>query len=112
MNTFAYNKQQSSLVFAYHGAMTKDEFIAFATEYLFGEGCESLYENISQCQSEISAFGDSGPGTMLALSEHIADFNKIADRYTALTGHKVQRPRMPVYPVSFDNDFEDERYGF
>lgn len=107
MTTFAYNRQQSSLAFAHYGAMTRDEFIAYAAEYLFGEGVECLYENISQCQSEINAFGDSGPGTMLRLGEHIAEFNKVADRYTALTGNNVIRPRMPSYPASSYEDYDD-----
>lgn len=112
MTTFAYNRQQSSLAFAHHGAMTKDDFIAYAAEYLFGEGCEGLYENISQCQSEINAFGDSGPGSMLVLREQIEDFNKIADRYTQLTGRDVQRPRMPSYPASYyDPYYDDEQAG-
>ena len=108
MTTFAFNREQSSLAFAAHGAMTKDEFIDYAHEYLFGEGCEGLYENISQCQSEINMFGDSGPGSMLRLSEQVADFNRIADRFTALTGTVVQRPRMPYYP---DTSYQDDLDG-
>ena len=110
MTTFAYNREQSSLAFAHHGAMTKDEFISYAAEYMFGEGSEGLFENISQCQSEINMFGDSGPGTMLRLQEHIAEFNSMADRYTALTGQVVQRPRMPSYPYHPSDDFDDREF--
>lgn len=109
MSTFAFNRQQSSLAFAHHGAMSRDEFVSYAHEYLFGEGVEGLYENISQCASEIAAYGDSGPGSMLCLGEQIAEFNRVADRYTQLTGHAVQRPRLPSYPASFG--YDDEGYG-
>ena len=108
MSLFAHNLKQSNLVFFAHGAMDRNEFIVYAEEYMFGEGIEGLYENISQCASEIAQFGDSGPGTMLQLSEHIAEFNKVADRYTALTGVVVQRPRLPYIPHS--EDFEYPRY--
>lgn len=106
-STFAYNQQQSNLAFASYGAMNFDEFVAYAEEALFGESTEYIYETISQCQSEINLYGDSGPGTMLRLSEIVADFNRVADRYTKLTGQIVQRPRMPVFPFHPDTDFDD-----
>lgn len=106
----AFNAGWSAAVFDQHGAMTVTDFIEYASEYMFGEGCEGLYENISQCASEIAQFGDSGPGTMLRLGEHIAEFNKIADRFTALTGTDVSRPRLPYVPHSSDYDFEYPRY--
>lgn len=109
----AFNKAWSDAVFAQHGAMTAEQFVEHAGEYLFGDGSEGIHENICQCQSEINMFGDSGPGSMLRLGEQVADFNRVADRYTALTGQVVQRPRMPYYPVSNDDMFDDDRsfYG-
>lgn len=98
-----HNLQWSQRVFAEHGALTKDQFVEMAREYIFGEGCEGLYENISQCQSEINMYGDSGPGTMLRLQEQIGEFNNIADQYERLTGQSVgARPKMPSHPVSFE----------
>lgn len=103
-----FNRQWSERVFAEHGAMDVPDFINYASVELFGEGSEHIYETICQCQSEINMFGDSGPGSMLRLGEQVAEFNKVADRYTQLTGCEVQRPRMPYYPVS--NDFDEESY--
>ncbi|WP_407307873.1 hypothetical protein [Acinetobacter sp.] len=93
-----FNRQWSSWVFKAHEAMTKDEFLVYAQEFLFGEASEGLYENIAQAQSEINAFGDSGPGTMLALREHINLFNNVADQYTKLTNRPVRRPTMSYHP--------------
>lgn len=98
-----FNATWSEAVFAEAGAMHVNDFVNYANEYLFGEGCEGLYENISQCASEIAMYGDSGPGSMLVLREQIEDFNKIADRYTQLTGRDVQRPSLPYVPSSYDD---------
>ena len=106
MTTFAYNRQQSELLFDEHGALNVIDFIHYAATYLEEAG-EGISENACQCQSEINMYGDSGPGTMLRLGEQIAEFNRIADRYTALTGAVVQRPRMPYHPVSDDFDTGD-----
>jgi len=95
---FSFNLQWSSWVFKAHEAMTKEEFIEYAQEVLFGESVEGMYENIAQVQSEINAFGDSGPGSMLALREQLNFFNNVADQYTKLTNRPVRRPTMPYHP--------------
>lgn len=108
----AFNAGWSAAVFAEAGAMSVTDFINYAYDYLY-EGSEGLYENISQCASEIAMFGDSGPGSMLRLQEHIAEYNKVADRYTELTGNVVIRPSLPSYPSSFDQyDPFDQFHGY
>ena len=104
----SYNLDQSARAFAAQGAMSAAEFIDYAHDYLY-EGSECLFDNITQCASEIAMFGDSGPGSMLRLGEQVGEYNRVADRYTALTGNVVHRPRMPSYPVSYDYD-EDQRF--
>lgn len=95
------------------GTMSDDEFVAYAREYLFGEGIVALYEQIGEVQNEMNMFGDSGPGTSLRISESIAEFNKIADSLQAITGEPVRnRPRQPFpcyQPSSYDNDLESAR---
>lgn len=101
-----FNKDWSERVFSEHSAMDAIDFIHYSATYLY-EGCEGLFENISQCASEIAMFGDSGPGSMLRLREQIDAFNKIADRYTEITGAPVQRPRLPYIPSSIDYGYDE-----
>jgi hypothetical protein len=104
--SFAFNLDQSKRVFDAHGAMTAADFIIYADEYLDAVG-EGIAETSSECASEIAMFGDSGPGSMLRLSESIAEFNKVADRFTQLTGTIITRPRMPSYPSYCDDSYDD-----
>lgn len=93
-----FDNQARKAAFQQEGAtMTRDEFIAYASEYLFGEASHSLCEMIAEMQNEINMFGDSGPGSALRLREILDDYNKIANQYERLTGRKVQRHRMPVW---------------
>lgn len=104
--TFAYNLDQSNRVFDAYEAMTMIDFLHYAGTYIDEVG-EGIAETCTQCASEIALFGDSGPGTMLRLSESIAEFNKIADRYTQLTGAPVSRPRLPYIPMICDDSYDD-----
>lgn len=89
-------------------AMTDAQFVAYADDYLFGEGSEVLYEQIAEAQSEIAMFGDSGPGTGIHIRESIAEWNKIANRLQAITGRVIQhRPRPPVH--NYEPSYDDYR---
>ena len=70
--------------------MTRDEFIDYAQEALFGEGMESFYEHVTQYRSECALFGDAGPGQGLRIRNMMAEYASIARQYTRLTGIAVR----------------------
>ena len=75
--------------------MTKHQFIVYAEEVLFGEGVECLYERIAEIRGEIARFGDAGPGSLYRLSKDIQSYNRIGERWAALTGRHFNRLAIP-----------------
>ena len=73
--------------------MTRDEFVSYAYEILFGEGAEPLFEQIAEFNSEVAMFGDAGPGAGCRLRQSIDEYNRIARQYERLTGTRV--PALP-----------------
>lgn len=73
--------------------MTRDEFVEYARDRLFGEGAECACELIAEYNNEVAMFGDAGPGAGLRVRELIAEHNSIARQYTRLTGQSV--PPLP-----------------
>jgi hypothetical protein len=69
--------------------MSRDEFLAYAEEVLFGEGAECLYEAVAEHNGEVAMFGDAGPGSGYRLRQSIAEFNSIARQYARLTGRRT-----------------------
>jgi hypothetical protein len=73
--------------------MTREEFIEYAHEALFGEGFESLCESVAEHNGEVAMFGDAGPGSALQLLKRLAEYRSIARQYERLTG--IQAPPPP-----------------
>lgn len=71
--------------------MTRDEFISYAYEVLYGEGSECLFDSIAEYNNEVAMFGDAGPGHGYRLRQQIAEYNSIGARYSSLTGQPFQR---------------------
>ena len=75
--------------------MTREEFIVYAEDLLFGEGSEGLFETIAEIKSEIAMFGDSGPGSIYRLREEVARYNNIGATWSRLTGRKFNPVAIP-----------------
>ena len=76
-------------------SMTREEFIVYAEELLFGEGSECLFERIAEIKSEIAMFGDSGPGSIYHLREDVAQYNRVGATWSRLTGRKFSPVAIP-----------------
>jgi hypothetical protein len=82
--------------------MTKNEFLQYAQEVLFGESVECLFEQIAEIQGEINRFGDSGPGSCLRLRASLDHYNGVARQFNRLTGSCVKPIAMVVHPYFYD----------
>jgi hypothetical protein len=77
-------------------SMSRDEFIAYAYEVIFGEGAECLMERIAEARNEIAMFGDAGPGALHRLRQDVADYNRIGETLQRLTGENFRRISLPM----------------
>ena len=80
--------------------MTKDQFIAYAHEYLSPSGLEGLFEMIDEFNGEVARFGDGGPGSLLRLRAEIMKVHRIERQLARLEGREPRkdfgfRVRMP-----------------
>jgi hypothetical protein len=98
-------------LFKQERAMTKNEFIHYAAEVLFGEGVECLYEQIAETTNEVNMFGDAGPGACLRVQESIREYNALGSRYEKFTGHKFQPIPLPSFSGRYSGPFDEESYG-
>lgn len=66
--------------------MTREEFLAYASDATSCEALEPLYETISEHNSEVAAFGDSWPGALIRIHASIRDVKRIEATAARLQG--------------------------
>ncbi len=78
-------------------AMSREEFIAYAREVLYGDALEPLYDTICQHNGEVAAFGDSWPGALIEIQASIAEVLKLERQLARL---EQREPRNFHFNVS------------
>lgn len=70
--------------------MTQAQFVDYAYQVLSIEALEPLFERIAEHNSEVAAFGDSGPGTQCRIYESVHAVMGVERQLARIEGRAVR----------------------